>query len=186
MLWAKRVIKFWLETWFVTLTISNQAKFYIRYWLWRIVLTLFYQNSIPSSKRPGLYVDDRLSVIRCYLWHAKLRDCHRRVLCRYVYTNIGLCATEAYISCALMKAMLAASDDVGLMQYVFCFILLTYDGPHRVGSLLRIPTKLESVWRFGAKGFLGHKFCATPAYTAQLLILHQNRADNQHLTANQI
>ena len=38
----------------------------------------------------------------------------------------------------------------------------------------------------GAKGCSDHRFRAPPAYTAQLLTLHQHRANNQYRTANQI
>ena len=38
----------------------------------------------------------------------------------------------------------------------------------------------------GAKGWSNHRFCAPPAYTTQLLTLHQHRANNQYRTANQI
>ena len=37
-----------------------------------------------------------------------------------------------------------------------------------------------------AKGYLDHRFRAPPAYTAQLLTLHQHRANNQYRTANKI
>ena len=38
----------------------------------------------------------------------------------------------------------------------------------------------------GAMGCSDHRFRAPPAYTAQLLTLHQHRANNQYRTANQI
>ena len=38
----------------------------------------------------------------------------------------------------------------------------------------------------GAKGCSDHRFRAPPAFTAQLLTLHQHRANNQYRTANQI
>ena len=38
----------------------------------------------------------------------------------------------------------------------------------------------------GAKGCSDHCFCAPPDHTAQLLTLHQQRADNQYRTAIQI
>ena len=38
----------------------------------------------------------------------------------------------------------------------------------------------------GAKGLSDHRFRAPPAYTAQLLTLHQHRANNQYRKANQI
>ena len=38
----------------------------------------------------------------------------------------------------------------------------------------------------GAKGWSEHRFRVPPAYTAQLLTLHQHRANNQYRTANQI
>ena len=36
----------------------------------------------------------------------------------------------------------------------------------------------------GAKGCSYHRFHAPPAYTAQLLTLHQHRANNQYRKAN--
>ena len=38
----------------------------------------------------------------------------------------------------------------------------------------------------GAKGYFDRRFHAPPAYTTQLLTLHQHRANNQYRTANQI
>ena len=38
----------------------------------------------------------------------------------------------------------------------------------------------------GAKGCSDHRFCAPPAYTDQLLTLHQHRDNNQYRMANQI
>ena len=67
--------------------------------------------------------------------------------------------------------------------FVFClllFILLAHEESNR-----------KVYWEFqppagGAKGCSDHRFCAPPAYTAQLLTLNQHRASNQHRTANQI
>ena len=38
----------------------------------------------------------------------------------------------------------------------------------------------------GTKGCSDHRFHASPAYTAQLLTLHQHRANNQYRMANQM
>ena len=52
----------------------------------------------------------------------------------------------------------------------FSFILLIHEGSHR-----------EIYQEFqGAKGCSDHRFCAPPAYTAQLQTLHQHRANNQY------
>ena len=48
------------------------------------------------------------------------------------------------------------------------------------GDLLGFPTQLDIFHRYGAKGCSDHSgFRAPSAYTAQLLTLHQRRANNQ-------
>ena len=54
------------------------------------------------------------------------------------------------------------------------------------GGLPGIPTQLWHLSQVDAKGFSDHKFHARSAYTAQLLTLHQPKANNQYRTANQI
>ena len=66
----------------------------------------------------------------------------------------------------------------------FFSILLTHKGSHREAYRDFQPSLTSSTG--GSKGFSDHRFCAPPAYTAQLLTLHQHRANNQYRTANQI
>ena len=64
--------------------------------------------------------------------------------------------------------------------WVFCFIqLLTHEGSHR--EVYRdFQPSYDIFRRSGAKGCSDHRFRAPPAgYTAQLLALHQHRANNR-------
>ena len=56
----------------------------------------------------------------------------------------------------------------------FSFILLIHEGSHRNSN----PVMTSSA--DGAKGCSDHRFRAPPAYTVQLLTLHQQRANNQY------
>ena len=56
------------------------------------------------------------------------------------------------------------------------FILMTHEGSHS-GWLQGFQPSLTSS-ACGAKGYLGKRFRAPPAYTAQLSTLHQDRANN--------
>ena len=67
---------------------------------------------------------------------------------------------------------------------IFFLILLTHKGSHREAYGDFQPSLTSSAG--GAKGFSDHRFHAAPAYTAQLLTLHQHRANNQYRKANQI
>ena len=64
------------------------------------------------------------------------------------------------------------------------FILLTHEESHREVYRDFQPSLTSSAG--GAKGWSDRRFCAPPAYTAQLLALHRHRANNQHRTVNQI
>ena len=66
----------------------------------------------------------------------------------------------------------------------FFSILLTHKGSYREVYWDFQPSLTSSAG--GAKGFSDHRFRAPPAYTAQLLTLHQHRANNQYRAANQI
>ena len=66
----------------------------------------------------------------------------------------------------------------------FFSILLTHEGSHREVYQDFQPSLTSSAG--GAKGWSDHRFRAPPAYTAQLLTLHQHRVNNQYRTANQI
>ena len=62
-----------------------------------------------------------------------------------------------------------------IVQLFFSFILLIHEGSHR-----------EAYQEFQPSYDIFRRFRAPPAYTAQLLTLHQHRANNQYRTANQI
>ena len=66
----------------------------------------------------------------------------------------------------------------------FLKILLTHEGSHREVYRNFQPSLTSSAG--GAKGQSDHRFRAPPTYTAQLLTLHQHRANNHYKTANQI
>ena len=71
-------------------------------------------------------------------------------------------------------------------QSIFFLILLTHEGSHRE-VYQELQPSYDIFRRSGAKGSSDHSgFRAPPAYTAQLLTMHQNRANNQYRTANQI
>ena len=70
------------------------------------------------------------------------------------------------------------------IRWHFFSILLTHEGSHREAYRDFQPSLTSSSG--GAKGCSDHRFRAPPAYTAQLLTLHQHRANNQYRTANQI
>ena len=55
-----------------------------------------------------------------------------------------------------------------------------------IGRSTGIPTQLWHLPQVVPRVALYHRFRAPPAYTAQLLALHQHRASNQYRTANQI
>ena len=72
-----------------------------------------------------------------------------------------------------------------IRYYLYFFsILLTHKGPHRM-AYRDFQLSLTSS-AAGAKGCSDHWFRAPPAYTAQLLTLHQHRINNQCSPANQI
>ena len=56
-----------------------------------------------------------------------------------------------------------------------CFTLLTHEGSHRE-VYREFQPNYDIFGRSGAKGCPDQRFRATPAYTAQLLILHQHKA----------
>ena len=63
----------------------------------------------------------------------------------------------------------------------FSFILLIHEGSHRE-VYQEFQPSYDIFLRSGAKGCSDHRFRAPPAYTAQLLTLHQHRANNQYLS----
>ena len=72
------------------------------------------------------------------------------------------------------------------MMKCLCFILLTHEGSHREVNQEFQPGD-DIFRRSGAKGYSDHSgFRAPPTYTAQLLTLHQHRANNQYKMANEI
>ena len=60
-----------------------------------------------------------------------------------------------------------------LVICLFFFILLTHEGLHRE-VYQEFQPSYDIFHRSGAKGCSDHMFCALPAYTAQLLTLHQH------------
>ena len=70
-------------------------------------------------------------------------------------------------------------------EIFFCFILLTQEGSDRE-AYQEFQPSYDIFRRFGARGYSDHRFRAPLAYTAQLLNLHQHRANNQYRMANQI
>ena len=58
------------------------------------------------------------------------------------------------------------------------FVLLTHEGSQRE-VYQEFQPSYDIVRRFDAKGCSDHRFRAPLAYTAQLLTLHQHRANNQ-------
>ena len=85
---------------------------------------------------------------------------------------------QGILSC---NTMVDTFFPVGIL---FFSILLTHEGSHREAYRDFQPSLTSSAG--GAKGFSDHRFHAPPAYPAQLLTLHQHRANNQYRTANQI
>ena len=72
------------------------------------------------------------------------------------------------------------------IEYFYFFsILLTHEGSHREEVYRNFQPSLTSSAGC-AKGWSDNRFRAIPAYTTQLLTLHQDRANNQYRTANQI
>ena len=71
---------------------------------------------------------------------------------------------------------------------IVCLCLFSSCWPSRyhIGRSTGISNAIMTSSTCGAKGWSDHRFCVPPAYTAQLLTLHQNRANNQYRTANQI
>ena len=63
---------------------------------------------------------------------------------------------------------------------IFFSILLTNEGSHRDVYRDFQPSLTSSAG--GAMGWSDHRFRVPPAYTAQLLTLHQHRANNQYRT----
>ena len=65
-----------------------------------------------------------------------------------------------------------------------------YDSSRPCGDVHGMDSRLgqgeRSLKTYFPKGCFDHRFRALPAYTAQLLTLHQHRANNQYRTANQI
>ena len=81
---------------------------------------------------------------------------------------------------------LCQEEDKQLLYFIlFCFNLLTQEGSDRE-VYQEFQHSYDIVRRSGAKGCSDHRFRAPPAYTTQLLALHQHRAKNQYRTANQI
>ena len=62
--------------------------------------------------------------------------------------------------------------------WLFSFILLTLEGSQRE-VYQEFQHSYDIFRRSGAKGCSEQRFCAPPAYTAQLLTLHQHGANNQ-------
>ena len=95
--------------------------------------------------------------------------------------DIQIQGTTSITSSAELKLELSGprSESVSFLS-----ILLTHKGSHREVYRDFQPSLTSSAG--GAKGFSDHKFRAPPTYTAQLLTLHQHRANNQYRTANQI
>ena len=69
------------------------------------------------------------------------------------------------------------------LRWLF-FILLTHEGSHREVYQEGKPSYV--IFRRWWQGLFRPQVPCTPAYTAQLLALHQHRANNQYRTANQI
>ena len=81
------------------------------------------------------------------------------------------------LSTRACQSIFLAEDRVGL----FFFILLTHEGSHREVYQVFQPS-CDIFRRSCAKGCSDHRFRAPPACTAQLLTLHQHRANNQYRT----
>ena len=97
----------------------------------------------------------------------------------------GWCAHKySDMEAAVGKTSSKLGRLTGIVQFppFFSFsILLTHEGSHREVYRDFQPSLTSSAG--GAKGCSDHSFRALPAYTAQLLTLHQHRADNQHRMA---
>ena len=76
------------------------------------------------------------------------------------------------------------NSNIGLNHWSLFSFLLTHEGSHRE-VYQDFQSSLTSS-AGGTKGCSDHRFRAPPAYTAQLPTLHQQRANNQYRTANQI
>ena len=70
-----------------------------------------------------------------------------------------------------------------IIMNFFSFILLIHKG--HIGRSTRNSNPVNTSSAGSAKGCSDHSFRAPLAYTAQLLTLHQHRANSQYRTANQ-
>ena len=69
--------------------------------------------------------------------------------------------------------------------YVF-FLSTCWPTRDHIATSTRNSNPVMTSFAGGAKGWSDHRFRVPPAYTSQLLTLHQYRANNQYRTANQI
>ena len=92
--------------------------------------------------------------------------------------------TQAHTYKERMDVMKLTGIDRDTRIIIIFSILLTHEGSHREAYRDFQPSLTSSAG--GAKGFSDHRFRAPPAYTTQLLTLHQHRANNQYRTTNQI
>ena len=76
------------------------------------------------------------------------------------------------------------SDEIVPTSFSSFLILLTHERSHREVYRDLQPSLTSSAG--GAKGWSDQRFRAPPAFTAQLLSMHQHRANNQYRMANQI
>ena len=70
--------------------------------------------------------------------------------------------------------------------FVIFFLLSCWSTRDHIGRSTRNSNPVMTSSVGSAKGCSDHRFRAPPTYTAQLLTLHQHRANNQYRTANRI
>ena len=102
-----------------------------------------------------------------------------------LFAGIHICLMHAR-TCVRSFVFSFSSSRFQWQEYrMVCFILLIHEGSHRE-VYQEFQPSYDIFHRSGANGCSDHRFRAPLSYTAQLLTLHQHRANNQYRTANQI
>ena len=83
----------------------------------------------------------------------------------------------AFVLCILAEK--TSSTYTIFTQFLLCFILLIHEGLQRKEVYQEFPPSYAIFHRSVAEGCLDLRFHASTANTAQLLTLHQHRANNQ-------
>ena len=165
--------------------VSHRARFYKSckiFWIF-VVLQSWIEHQLRKKDGHGM-----LKIISCSWWCLCSIPNNPIILtCLTHFVCIGILFLYNY-PCSYIVWLITVCDinleqNKNIFQYEtfnvprFFFILLTHVGSHREVYRDFQPSWTSSAG--GAKGWSDHRFCAPPAYTAQLLTLHQHRASNQ-------